>query len=176
MSHITIFSALLLTFLNPAEDSLEIRMKGQLSEVEITGYEASRLRTPEVVDGIILAGKQSAIIDISATDANLVQNLSRQVYSRTPGVFIWESDGSGVQTGISVRGLNPNRSWEFNVRQNGYDIAADPFGYPEAYYSPPLEAVESIRIISGSASLQFGPQFGGLLDYCMKSGDSTKKI
>ncbi|MFM9026706.1 MAG: TonB-dependent receptor, partial [Bacteroidota bacterium] len=72
--------------------------------------------------------------------------------------------------------MNPNRSWEFNVRQNGYDIAADPFGYPEAYYSPPLEAVESIRIIRGSASLQFGPQFGGLLDYCMKSGDSTKKI
>jgi hypothetical protein len=42
---------------------------------------------------------------------------------------------------IGVRGLSPNRSWELNTRQNGYDISSDVFGYP-AYYNPPMEAVE----------------------------------
>ena len=36
-------------------------------------------------------------------------------------------------------------------------------GYPESYYTPPFEALKSIEIIRGSAALQFGTQFGGLL-------------
>jgi outer membrane receptor protein involved in Fe transport len=39
------------------------------------------------------------------------------------------------------------------------------FGYPEAYYNPPMEAVETIELVRGGASLQFGPQFGGMLNY-----------
>lgn len=61
------------------------------------------------------------------------------------------------------KGLSPNRSWEFNIRQNGYDIAADPFGYPEAYYNPQLQAVQRIEVVRGQGALQYGPQFGGLL-------------
>ena len=48
----------------------------------------------------------------------------------------------------------PNRSWEFNVRQNGYDISSEVFGYPETYYTPPMEALEKIEVIRGAASLQ----------------------
>lgn len=64
--------------------------------------------------------------------------------------------------------MSPNRSWELNTRQNGIDISADVFGYPEAYYNPPLEAVESIQMVRGGASLQFGIQFGGMLNYVLK--------
>ncbi|MBC8081603.1 MAG: TonB-dependent receptor plug domain-containing protein, partial [Hymenobacter sp.] len=85
-----------------------------------------------------------------------------------PGLIVWESDGSGQQINVATRGLSPNRSWEFNVRQNGYDVSADAFGYPEAYYNPPLEAVERIQLLRGGAGLQFGPQFGGLLNYELK--------
>jgi hypothetical protein len=28
-----------------------------------------------------------------------------------------------------LAGLSPNRSWELNTRQNGYDISSDVFGY-----------------------------------------------
>jgi Fe(3+) dicitrate transport protein len=55
--------------------------------------------------------------------------------------------------------IKSNRSWELNTRQN--DISSDVFGYPEAYYNP-LEAVETIELVRGGASLQFGPQFGGI--------------
>ncbi len=53
----------------------------------------------------------------------------RQVLAKVPGIYILESDGSCIQVGIAIRGLSPNRSRDFNVRQNGYDISADPFGY-----------------------------------------------
>ena len=86
-----------------------------------------------------------------------------------------KSDPSGIQIGIAARGLSPNRSWEFNVRQNGYDIAADPFGYPEAYYNPQLQAVQRIEIVRGHGSLQYGPQFGGMVNYILRNGSEINK-
>ena len=67
--------------------------------------------------------------------------------------------------------MSPNRTSNFNTRQNGYDISADALGYPESYYTPPAQALERIEIIRGAASLQFGTQFGGLLNFKMKEGD-----
>jgi Fe(3+) dicitrate transport protein len=72
--------------------------------------------------------------------------------------------------------LSPNRSWEFNVRQNGADISSEAFGYPEAYYAPPTEALEKIEVIRGAAALQYGPQFGGLLNYVTKKYTGNKVI
>ncbi|MBD2714511.1 TonB-dependent receptor [Microvirga sp. STR05] len=131
---------------------------------------------PEVDGTIITAGKKNEVIELDKLNANLVMNSSRQVFAKVPGVTVWESDGSGQQINVATRGLSPNRSWEFNTRQNGMDISSDPFGYPEAYYNPPLEAVERIQIIRGGGSLQYGSQFGGLLNYELKRGPKDKKI
>lgn len=127
-------------------------------------------RLPELHGTAIMAGKKNEVLRLVGTSADLSTNLARQVFAKAPGITVWESDGSGIQTSIAARGLSPNRSWEFNVRQNGYDISADMFGYPEAYYAPPLEAVERIEVVRGAASLQYGPQFGGLIDYRLKRG------
>ena len=95
---------------------------------------------PEIVGTNIYAGKKNALIVMDNVQGNVVNNTMRQVMAKIPGIHVWESDPSGIQIGIAARGLSPNRSWEFNVRQNGYDIAADPYGYPEAYYNPQLQA------------------------------------
>ncbi len=133
-------------------------------------------RLPEMEGTILYAGKKNEIIRVSNLDADLSTNNSRQIFSKVPGISIWENDGSGIQTGIAARGLSPNRSWEFNVRQNGYEISSDVFGYPETYFTPPSEAVERIDLVRGAASLQFGPQFGGLLNYHIKKGPGNKAI
>ncbi len=130
---------------------------------------------PEVVGTNIYAGKKNALIVLDNVQGNVVTNTMRQVLAKVPGIHIWESDPSGIQIGIAARGLSPNRSWEFNVRQNGYDIAADPFGYPEAYYNPQLQAVQRIEIVRGQGSLQYGPQFGGLVNYILRNGREIKK-
>ncbi len=130
---------------------------------------------PEVVGTSIYAGKKNALIVLDNVQGNVVTNTMRQVLAKVPGIHIWESDPSGIQIGIAARGLSPNRSWEFNIRQNGYDIAADPFGYPEAYYNPQLQAVQRIEVVRGQGSLQYGPQFGGLVNYILRNGSEINK-
>ncbi|RYC66478.1 TonB-dependent receptor [Spirosoma sordidisoli] len=150
----------------------------ELQEVKVVASSGLREREvlPEVGQNAIYAGKKTEVVNLGALDANLITNNSRQVFSKTPGVMVWESEGSGMQVGVAVRGLSPNRSWEFNVRQNGVDISSDPFGYPEAYYNPPMQAVDRIELIRGGASLQYGPQFGGLLNYVLKKPATEKPI
>lgn len=130
---------------------------------------------PEVVGTSVYAGKKNALIVLDNVQGNVVTNTMRQVMAKIPGIHIWESDPSGIQIGIAARGLSPNRSWEFNIRQNGYDIAADPFGYPEAYYNPQLQAVQRIEIVRGQGSLQYGPQFGGMVNYILRNGSEINK-
>ena len=113
---------------------------------------------------------------ISESLANLSTNNARQIFSQVPGLNIFQNDDAGLQLNIGGRGLDPNRTSNFNTRQNGYDISADVLGYPESYYSPPAEAVEEIQILRGAASLQFGPQFGGLINFKLKDGNPNKKI
>jgi Fe(3+) dicitrate transport protein len=131
---------------------------------------------PEVGDFSIYAGKKNEVIEMANINANLAMNNSRQIFSKTPGISVWENDGSGVQLGVASRGLSPNRSWEFNVRMNGYDITPDPMGYPEAYYTPPMEVVDRIEIIRGASSLQYGPQFGGLMNFVVRKPDISTKF
>ncbi len=148
----------------------------ELQAIQVVAARGLREREslPEIGQTAIYAGKKTEVIKLNALDANLITNNSRQVFSKTPGVMVWESEGSGMQVGVAVRGLSPNRSWEFNVRQNGVDISSDPFGYPEAYYNPPMQAVDRIELIRGGASLQYGPQFGGLLNYVLKKPATDK--
>jgi Fe(3+) dicitrate transport protein len=151
-------------------------LKVNLSEIEIKEELGGMKRMPDLRDHIIFAGKKTEVIRLDKINADLSINNTRQVFAKVPGVSVWENDGSGIQVGVATRGLSPNRSWEFNVRQNGYDISSEIFGYPEAYYNPPMEAVEEIQVIRGAASLQFGPQFGGLLNYNLKKGNPEKPI
>ncbi len=90
-------------------------------------------------------------------------------WGRIPGANYSETEGGGFPSnGIGFRGLNPSQSVETNTRQNGYNITGDLYGYPESYYLPPLEAVERIEVTRGASSLQFGPQFGGVINYIIK--------
>ena len=148
-----------------------------LPDVTVVGrYSKSDIQQlPEIVGTSIYAGKKNALIVLDNVKGNVVTNNMRQIVAKVPGIHIWESDGSGIQIGLAARGLSPNRSWEFNVRQNGYDIAADPFGYPEAYYNPQLQAVQRIEIVRGQGALQYGPQFGGLVNYILRNGSEINK-
>lgn len=128
----------------------------------------TRLRSVEGT--AIYAGKKNEVILVDHSMANKATNNSRQVYSKVPGLNIWESDGLGLQLEIGARGLSPHRTSNFNTRQNGYDISADALGYPESYYTPPSEAIQKIEIVRGAASLQYGTQFGGLLNFVLKTG------
>ncbi|WP_418263145.1 TonB-dependent receptor domain-containing protein [Flavobacterium faecale] len=117
----------------------------------------------------IFAGKKTEVVDISKLTANKATNNARQIFSQVVGLTINESSDGGLQLSIGGRGLDPNRTSNFNTRQNGYDISADVLGYPESYYATPTEALEEIQIIRGAAALQYGTQFGGLVNFKLKT-------
>lgn len=163
----------LLVFSNTIKAQEEFEIKEidtikKLDPVIIVTKQQSPERMPETKDNILFSGKKNEVLKLSNINGNLTNNNAREIFARIPGVTVWENEGSGLQINVGVRGLSPNRSWELNTRQNGIDMSADVFGYPEAYYNPPLEAVETIQMIRGGASLQFGPQFGGMLNYVLK--------
>jgi Fe(3+) dicitrate transport protein len=176
----TLYQSLELSADNPAI-ALNFEMEdisGDLKDVVVEGQKdkTNGIRRLRAVEGTaIYEAKKNEVIELGDITANLATNNSRQVYAKVPGLNIYESDGAGLQLGIGARGLDPNRTSHFNVRQNGYDISADALGYPESYYTPATEAVERIEVIRGAASLQYGTQFGGLLNFVMKEGARGKK-
>ena len=154
-------------------------LENELGEITIGAanqgaFGMTRLRPLE--RAAIYEGKKNEVVMVEEMPANLATNNSRQIYAKVAGLNIWESDGAGVQLGIGGRGLSPNRNSNFNTRQNGYDISADALGYPESYYTPPAMALERIEIIRGAASLQYGTQFGGVLNLVFKEGPEDKPL
>ena len=153
-------------------DTLKTR---SMNEVILTNRESmGPYRMQHVDDMRLMSGKKNEVVKLSTLNADLSMNNYRQILGKVPGLSIWENDGSGIQTAVSTRGLSPNRSWEFNTRMNGCDISSDAFGYPEAYFTPPTEALEKIEIIRGAASLQYGTQFGGVMNYVTKKNISNR--
>ncbi len=155
------------------------RLSESLSEVVLI-QERQRvfaLKSLKKVEGTaIYAGKKSEVVLMDQLVANVAANNPRQVYSQVVGLNIYENGDAGLQLNIGGRGLDPNRTANFNTRQNGYDISADALGYPESYYTPPAEALSEIQVVRGAASLQYGPQFGGLVNFKFKRPVTDKAI
>ncbi|MBQ0768338.1 MAG: carboxypeptidase-like regulatory domain-containing protein, partial [Bizionia sp.] len=148
-----------------------------LSEVEISArkekvFELSRLKDVEGTS--IFAGKKTEVVLVDQSMANLASNNARQIFSQVVGLNIYQNDDAGLQLNIGGRGLDPNRTANFNTRQNGYDISADVLGYPESYYTPASEGIKEIQVVRGAASLQYGTQFGGLINFKMKTPNPNK--
>lgn len=168
--------------INSSSTTMNFALKVIITDLNEVIIKAEREKTfgmtrLKAVDGFgIYEAKKSEVIVLKDITANLATNNARQVFAKVPGLNIWENDGVGLQLGIGGRGLSPNRTANFNTRQNGYDIAADALGYPESYYTPPTEALERIEVVRGAAALQYGTQFGGMINFKIRQGNSNKKI
>jgi Fe(3+) dicitrate transport protein len=93
--------------------------------------------------------------------ANKATN-ARQIFAQVVGLTINESSDGGLQLSIGGRGLDPNRTSNFNTRQNGLILA--PMFYIHSYRS-------FRRNTSNSWSRLFAirTQFGGLVNFKIKS-------
>jgi len=139
----------------------------RLPEVIVTG-EAEYSETvqgpflPPVQGTKINSGKKTAVLDLDELP-KINNNNYRQALTKTPGLLLSEETSPLVS--IGYRGLNPHRAQFTQVLKDGIPIHADQFGYPEAYYTPPLDTVDRIEFLHGGASLVYGPQPGGALNY-----------
>lgn len=140
----------------------------QLEEVEVSAdYDRNVTGPflPDVEGTRINAGKKTSNIRLQELPEISNDNY-RQVLAKTPGVILAEE--STPLLSIGYRGYDPHRTQYFQVLEDGIPVLADMIGYPEAYYTPPLDAVERIEIIRGGAALMYGPQPAGAINFVMK--------
>jgi Fe(3+) dicitrate transport protein len=81
---------------NQSSDSLQTRL---LSEITIVGAgsKSDIHQLPQIVGTNIYAGKKSSLVVLDNVQGNIVTNTMRQILAKVPGIFIWESEGSGIQ-------------------------------------------------------------------------------
>lgn len=160
---------------------IKITLKSSVLNIEDVEIIRKRMDKYDVgflpaIKGVQITTGTNSVIAVESMNGAKSSGNPRELFARVPGLNIWESDGAGIQIGIGGRGLSPNRAANFNTRQNGYDISADALGYPESYYTPPIEALSSIEIVRGSASLQYGTQFGGLLNFILREPNASSPL
>ncbi|MGZ8525881.1 MAG: TonB-dependent receptor plug domain-containing protein, partial [Chitinophagaceae bacterium] len=131
---------------------------------------------PVVQGSYIFSGKKTEVIDLAQIPADITNKTGRQLFAKVPGVFVYDMDGAGNQINIASRGLDPHRGWEFNNRKDGIITNSDMYGYPASHYNMPLESIARIELVRGTGSLQYGAQFGGMLNYITKQGDTTRSF
>ena len=123
-----------------------------------------RDNTPEKLDHILpeVDGTKITVTKkTSVTKLELVptieDNNQRQLFSRTPGVFVSEQPAA-TQFNLSYRGLgNPQESEFVLLLQDGIPISTDWIGFPTAYYMPLPQSLAEVQLIRGGSSLLYGP-------------------
>lgn len=147
-----------------------------LQTLDVTAQKSSLERLPSVQNTYIWSGKKNEVIYLQNADVNIAEKTPRQIFAKIPGIFVYDMDGTGNQMNISTRGLDPHRGWEFNIRNNGIIVNSDIYGYPASHFSLPMEAIERIELVRGTGALQYGAQFGGMLNYVSKQPDTTRPL
>ncbi|OOQ61547.1 TonB-dependent receptor family protein [Mucilaginibacter pedocola] len=147
------------------KDTTTILKEVVVSEIKRNG---NITRLDSIKGTFIYLGKKNEVIKVPNLDAAVTEKYARQIYAKIPGVFVYDMDGTGNQVNIATRGLDPHRGWEFNIRKDGIITNSDIYGYPASHYNIPMEAVERIELVRGAGSLQYGAQFGGLMNYISK--------
>ncbi len=117
---------------------------------------------PDVQGTRVNVGKKTTMLDFDSLP-RINGNNYRQALAQAPGLVLSEETSPLIS--IGYRGLEPHRAQFTQVLKDGIPIHADQFGYPEAYYTPPLDTVDRIEFTRGGAALMYGPQPGGALNY-----------
>lgn len=170
-----IIGFLILSTLSTRAQDRDSLVTKELHEVTIKAERVADLeRLPSIKGTRMYTGKKNEVISLQGLDANIAEKTPRQIFAKVPGVFVYDMDGSGNQVNISTRGLDPHRGWEFNIRRDEAITNSDMYGYPASHFSMPMEAVERIELVRGTGSLQYGAQFGGMLNYVTKAPDTSR--
>ncbi len=144
----------------------------EMAEVErvvVHGFDVEPVEypaLPEVEGTRINSGKKTSFVKPSEFP-EIANNSFREALATTPGLLVSEEPNSPI-INLGYRGLDSQRSESIQVLKDGLSIKNEQFGFPESHYTPILDAVERIEFIRAGASLQFGPQPGGAVNFVTK--------
>src|SRR5690348_14743152 len=122
---------------------------------------------PEVDGTQITVTKKTSVTKLDLLPT-IVANNQRNLFSRTPGLFVSEQQ-TPTQFNMSYRGLgNPQESEYVLVLQDGIPISTDWIGFPTLYYTPLPQSLQEVQLIRGGSSLLYGPEPAPAVNFVSK--------
>jgi len=86
--------------------------------------------------------------------------------NRVPGLTARQEQESGARLDIGVRGLDPGRSRNLLILEDGIPMSLNPYAEPDLYIAPQIERMRGIEVVKGSGSVLFGPStIGGVINF-----------
>lgn len=136
-------------------DTTFIKMK-DFPQVDIIG------RKPSLLNRI--PGSANIITATSIKNSKPISG--NEMFKKVTGINVVDEEGAGLRANIGMRGLDPDRSRNVLMMEDGVPIALAPYGEPEMYYTPAIDRMKSIEVLKGSGSILYGPQtVGGVINY-----------
>lgn len=165
MLRIYLALCLIAPFVASAQDAATVTLAEVRVEAEAEDEE--RIQgpfLPDVQKTRINAGKKTSVIDFDKMPQVQTDNY-RQAFSQTPGLLVSELSNPSLLS-VGSRGIgDPHETQNLLVLKDGIPFVLDMFGYPTVYYVPPFEAIDRLEFVRGGASLLYGPQPSGSLNY-----------
>lgn len=144
-----------------------------LQTVTITGQ---WLGTPTAASARKHPGARSVVDQERLQDAGArsLDDALRQV----PGVTVTDESGTGILPNIGVRGLNPLRSEQVLLLQDGIPMTLAPYGQTGASLFPlTLRAVDAVDVARGGVAVHYGPNnVGGVINFITKRIPAQRSV
>jgi Fe(3+) dicitrate transport protein len=143
--------------------------KRDTQAVKIT--DSTQIEMPQIIiigkrDGLISKTPGSVTILNSRDIKQFAPLTSNELLRKVPGVNVVDEEGAGLRLNISIRGLDPDRSRNVLMLEDGVPIALGPYGEPEMYFTPAIDKMAGIEVLKGSGQILFGPQtIGGVVNF-----------
>ncbi len=122
-----------------------------------------------------IIGRKPSLLNRIPGSANIITATSiknskpitgNEMFKKVTGINVVDEEGAGLRANIGMRGLDPDRSRNVLMMEDGVPIALAPYGEPEMYYTPAIDRMKSIEVLKGSGSILYGPQtVGGVINY-----------
>ncbi len=134
-----------------------VEVRKNVTSIEVIGESVETVRD---IPGSAYVITKDELLESHPIDAN-------EVLRRVPGVTLREDSGPvAMRLNIGIRGLNPDRSRQVLMLEDGIPISLAPYGEPEMYYSPPIDRMRRVEVLKGSGQILHGPQtVGGVINF-----------
>lgn len=165
--------------LTAGQYKLEISHLGYLSQ-QITTSSSSDIsvvlkENPHFLPQVYIVGNRDQLFTktpgsvsfLDQTELNRIKPLSgNEVFRKVPGLHVVDEEGAGLRVNIGIRGLDPDRSRNVLMMEDGIPVALNPYGEPEMYYTPAMDRMNGVEVLKGSGQILYGPQtVGGVINY-----------
>jgi Fe(3+) dicitrate transport protein len=129
---------------------------------------------PDVVEVSVFGRRDDALQKIPGSGTlvgakeirRAIPSDSGEVLRRVTGLHVRPEEGMGLRLNLGMRGLDPTRSRQVLVLEDGIPVSINPYGEPDLYYSTPVDRIRAIEVVKGSGSILFGPQtIGGVVNF-----------